>query len=163
MGVEVVYDVFAGSHHGLTWLWIHHAGHGTGYRQLFRCSSQSTRCLRRQVTLPTAGEVEKGVHAVAIVDVGWDDAEKTLRFVNSWGVGCGERPVYCRGIPGPSLHSGPCGRTNRTGRPIVSIIGEKLRDHRSAKEFSRVWTAFFNPRRRTKMRDIGRDRSVRII
>lgn len=107
-----------------------------------------------RVPLPLSGEVEKGVHAVA-VDGGFADAGETLRFVNSWGVGWGDKGTgwLSREYLERYMSDAWLGRNARVGPS--RFLYRRFAEAKNDKELARAWMTQ-NPRRCTKFYRSGR-------
>ena len=113
-----------------------------------------------RVPLPTPGEVEKGLHAVA-VDGGFADAGETLRFPNSWGVGWGDKGygLLSREYLERYMSDAWIGRNARVGPS--RFLYRRLATATSDKEFARTWMAQ-NPRQRIRFQHSGRSHTLHV-
>jgi GNAT superfamily N-acetyltransferase len=107
-----------------------------------------------KVPIPKVGEAAKGVHAVA-VDGGYSNSGETLRFMNSWGVGWGDKGYgsLSRKYLERYLVDAWLGRNVRVG--LSRFTFRQLVRATNAKEFARVWMVQ-NPRERARFRIYGR-------
>src|SRR5215212_811445 len=90
------------------------------------------------VPLPKPGEAERGTHAVA-VDGGFANSGETLRFMNSWGVGWGDKGYgsLSRKYLERYMVDAWLGRNVRVG--LSRFTFRQLARATNAKEFARAW------------------------